>query len=346
MNLHDNNISGILADEMGLGKTLQSISLLAALKEYRGVKGPHLVLVPKSVLGNWDREFKRWCPSFRVLKMAAGDKDERERLVREELLPGDYDIVITSYETLCIEKASFRKFGWCVAAARARAAAAAPPRQPASRCVPLRVRACPPSAPLTTLWLPPPLPPLPSNCLPPSSVPPPPPPPRRYYVVIDEAHRIKNENSVLSQEVRRQSSLFRLLLTGTPLQNNLHELWALLNFLLPDIFSSSEDFDSWFATGGSQEVVKKLHAIIRPFLLRRLKADVERSLPPKIETKLYVGMTDMQRQWCALAPALALAPRASERRALPARAPHVRARPRVLTLCVRRAPSAAGTSRS
>ena len=114
MNLHDNNISGILADEMGLGKTLQSISLLAALKEHRGVKGPHLVLVPKSVLGNWDREFRRWCPSFRVLKIAAGDKDERERLVREELLPGDYDIVITSYETLCIEKASFRKFGWCV----------------------------------------------------------------------------------------------------------------------------------------------------------------------------------------------------------------------------------------
>ena len=116
-------------------------------------------------------------------------------------------------------------------------------------------------------------------------------------MIIDEAHRIKNEKSALAVEVRRQTSLFRLLLTGTPLQNNLHELWALLNFLLPDIFASAEDFDSWFSTGGSTEVVKKLHAVIRPFLLRRLKADVERSLPPKIETKLYVGMTDMQRQW-------------------------------------------------
>lgn len=60
------------------------------------------------------------------------------------------------------------------------------------------------------------------------------------YLVIDEAHRIKNEHSKLSESVRELSSKHRLLLTGTPLQNNLHELWALLNFLLPDVFDSSE----------------------------------------------------------------------------------------------------------
>lgn len=82
------------------------------------------------------------------------------------------------------------------------------------------------------------------------------------YLIIDEAHRIKNENSLLSKIVRFYSSQFRLLITGTPLQNNLHELWALLNFLLPDVFSSSQDFDSWFNLTHSDEqmqVMQQLH---------------------------------------------------------------------------------------
>ena len=68
------------------------------------------------------------------------------------------------------------------------------------------------------------------------------------FFLLDEAHRIKNEESKLSTIVREIKTTNRLLLTGTPLQNNLHELWALLNFLLPDVFSSSEDFDEWFNT--------------------------------------------------------------------------------------------------
>ena len=66
------------------------------------------------------------------------------------------------------------------------------------------------------------------------------------YLVIDEAHRIKNEQSLLSQIVRVIPTNHRLLITGTPLQNNLHELWALLNFLMPELFSSQEEFDEWF----------------------------------------------------------------------------------------------------
>ena len=66
------------------------------------------------------------------------------------------------------------------------------------------------------------------------------------YLIIDEAHRIKNENAQFSKTVRMLHSKERLLITGTPLQNNLHELWALLNFLLPDIFSDSDQFDEWF----------------------------------------------------------------------------------------------------
>ena len=106
--------------------------------------------------------------------------------------------------------------------------------------------------------------------------------------------RLKNENALLSRNVRSLESKFRFLVTGTPLQNNLHELWALLNFLLPDLFSSAEDFDQWFGLNNMEgddecqedrnaEIVQQLHKILNPFLLRRTKNEVEKSLPPKKE---------------------------------------------------------------
>jgi SWI/SNF-related matrix-associated actin-dependent regulator of chromatin subfamily A member 5 len=114
------------------------------------------------------------------------------------------------------------------------------------------------------------------------------------YIIVDEAHKIKNEESIVSQRLRELDSHYRLLLTGTPLQNNLHELWSLLNFLLPDVFSSSEDFDDWFDLGAKKNedgeetetneqketrnkaVITQLHKILRPFMLRRLKKEVEK----------------------------------------------------------------------
>jgi SWI/SNF-related matrix-associated actin-dependent regulator of chromatin subfamily A member 5 len=81
---------------------------------------------------------------------------------------------------------------------------------------------------------------------------------------------------------------------------DLHELWALLNFLVPQLFGSSDDFDAWFQLEDQQqrgEIVSRLHRLLRPFLLRRLKSEVEKALLPKIETKLFVGLSEMQKQW-------------------------------------------------
>lgn len=129
------------------------------------------------------------------------------------------------------------------------------------------------------------------------------------YIIIDEAHKIKNEDSQTSKRIRQFNSKYRLLLTGTPLQNNLHELWSLLNFLLPEIFQSSEDFDEWFDLSGAKdanltdaekerrndEMIKQLHKILRPFMMRRIKREVEKSLLPKIEMHINVGITEIQK---------------------------------------------------
>ncbi|KAI4317659.1 hypothetical protein L6164_025510 [Bauhinia variegata] len=121
-----------------------------------------------------------------------------------------------------------------------------------------------------------------------------------HYIIIDEGHRIKNASCKLNAELKHYRSSHRLLLTGTPLQNNLEELWALLNFLLPNIFNSSEDFSQWFnkpfesngdnspdeALLSEEEnllIINRLHQVLRPFVLRRLKHKVEHELPEKIE---------------------------------------------------------------
>ncbi|CAB9508745.1 Probable chromatin-remodeling complex ATPase chain [Seminavis robusta] len=121
------------------------------------------------------------------------------------------------------------------------------------------------------------------------------------YLIIDEAHRLKNEASAFSKTVRQFETRYRILLTGTPLQNSLHELWALLNFLVPDVFANAEQFDEWFNldiedNDEKNRLISQLHKILRPFMLRRLKADVEKSLPPKHETILFTGMSSMQKK--------------------------------------------------
>ncbi|KAL8734865.1 MAG: hypothetical protein Q9166_001217 [cf. Caloplaca sp. 2 TL-2023] len=130
------------------------------------------------------------------------------------------------------------------------------------------------------------------------------------HMIVDEGHRMKNANSKLSQTLTQYyHTRFRLILTGTPLQNNLPELWALLNFVLPTIFKSVKSFDEWFNTpfantGGQDKmelteeeqllVIRRLHKVLRPFLLRRLKKDVEKDLPDKQEKVIKCRFSALQ----------------------------------------------------
>lgn len=221
VSLHHNGLNGILADEMGLGKTLQTISFLSYLKHHREIYGPHLVVVPKSTLQNWAREFAKWAPDFNIATLG-GTKDERQETIQTRLITMDFEVCITTYEICLIEKSALKKMSFA-------------------------------------------------------------------YIVIDEAHRIKNVDSILSQIVRAFTSRGRLLITGTPLQNNMKELFALLNFICPEIFSDYSDLESFLHKddGGTMDekeankkVVEALHKILRPFLLRRVKSDVEKNLLP------------------------------------------------------------------
>lgn len=218
MNLNRLNINGILADEMGCGKTIQTIALLAMLKEQDRIKDPSLIVVPLSTIDNWNNEFKQCYPDAHVVQLMA-TKEEREKqiqTIKEEI---DYiDVILTTYEG--VNMISY----------------------------------------LNKIEL--------------------------EYVIIDEAHRIKNNECLLSFNMKKLKCQHKLLLTGTPLQNNLIELWSLLNFIMPQLFSSKEIFTEYLKNADKEnrnKMVENLKDIIRPFLLRRNKRDVLKDLPLKKE---------------------------------------------------------------
>lgn len=241
VSLHTRNHNGILADEMGLGKTIQTIALLAHLACDRGIWGPHLIIVPTSVLLNWEMEFKKFLPGFRILSYHGSTKR------RKELRQGwndksHFNVCITSYTLASKDAHIFKRKAW-------------------------------------------------------------------YYMILDEAHMIKNFKSQRWNILLMFRSFRRLLLTGTPLQNNLTELWALLQFLMSGSnFANVKEFALWFSApleaaierGGAldadtTERILKLHTVLRPYLLRRMKRDVEKELPSKYEHLLLCPLSKRQR---------------------------------------------------
>ncbi|KAK0055030.1 helicase domino [Biomphalaria pfeifferi] len=235
--MHDKRLNGILADEMGLGKTIQTIAMLAHLACDKGVWGPHLIVVPTSVMLNWEMEFKKWCPAFKILTYYGSIK-ERKLKRQGWTKTNAFHVCITSYKLVVQDHQAFRRKKW-------------------------------------------------------------------KYFILDEAQNIKNFKSQRWQMLLNFSSQRRLLLTGTPLQNSLMELWSLMHFLMPNVFQSHSEFKEWFSnplTGmieGSQEynesLVRRLHKVLRPFLLRRLKNEVEKQMPQKFEHVVMCRLSKRQR---------------------------------------------------
>uniref|UniRef100_S4R6R0 Snf2-related CREBBP activator protein n=1 Tax=Petromyzon marinus TaxID=7757 RepID=S4R6R0_PETMA len=235
--MNEKMLNGILADEMGLGKTIQTIALLGHLACDRGNWGPHLVVVPTSVMLNWEMEFKRWFPAFKILTYYGVPK-ERKQKRQGWTRPNAFHVCITSYKLVLQDHQAFRRKKW-------------------------------------------------------------------KYLILDEAQNIKNFKSQRYTSKSTVYSQHRLLLTGTPLQNSLMELWSLMHFLMPHVFQSHREFREWFSnplTGmieGSQEynesLVKRLHKVLRPFLLRRIKMDVEKQMPKKYEHIVRCRLSKRQR---------------------------------------------------
>ncbi|XP_054272165.1 helicase domino isoform X3 [Macrosteles quadrilineatus] len=235
--MHDRKLNGILADEMGLGKTIQTIAVLAHLACEKGTWGPHLIVVPTSVMLNWEMEIKKWCPAFKILTYY-GSQKERKLKRTGWSKPNAFHICITSYKLVIQDYQSFRRKSW-------------------------------------------------------------------KYLILDEAQNIKNFKSQRWQLLLNFQTQRRLLLTGTPLQNNLMELWSLMHFLMPSVFQSHREFKEWFSNpvtgmieGNSEyneQIIKRLHKVLRPFLLRRLKCEVEKQLPKKYEHVVMCRLSNRQR---------------------------------------------------
>ncbi|KAL7670714.1 hypothetical protein ACOME3_005641 [Neoechinorhynchus agilis] len=235
--LYMNGLNGILADEMGLGKTIQTIAFLAHLACEHGIWGPHLVVVPTSVVLNWEVEFKRWLPSFKLLTYYGSVRDRKERR-KGWTRSNAFHVCITSYQTAIQDAYILKRRRWNV-------------------------------------------------------------------LVLDEAQQIKNFKSQRWQVLLGFRSRRRLLLTGTVLQNTLMELWSLMHFLMPKLFASHTDFKEWFSSPvasmieGSERVnehlIRRLHQVLRPFILRRLKNEVEREMPKKHEHVIKATLSKRQK---------------------------------------------------
>eukprot|EP01111_Echinosteliopsis_oligospora_P016771 TRINITY_DN7076_c1_g1_i1.p1 TRINITY_DN7076_c1_g1~~TRINITY_DN7076_c1_g1_i1.p1 ORF type:complete len:174 (-),score=16.16 TRINITY_DN7076_c1_g1_i1:7-528(-) len=169
----------------------------------KGNKEKHLIITPLSVLSNWVREFKKWCPSLDAITYY-GDPTTRKEILEFH----KFDVLVTAFEIAKCDQISLSKISWC-------------------------------------------------------------------YIIIDEGHRVKNQDILPTLQLC--NSQRSLVLTGTPLQGNPQELWIYLNIILPQIYSVYDNFEDWRKKdSNSDNVLEEMCLMLRPFLLRRLKYDVER----------------------------------------------------------------------
>ncbi|KAK3143966.1 hypothetical protein QOZ80_4AG0307200 [Eleusine coracana subsp. coracana] len=238
--LHRKKIGGaILADEMGLGKTVQAVTYLTLLRHLYDDPGPHLIVCPASVLENWERELKKWCPSFSIIMFhGAGRTAYSKELscLGRAGCPAPFNVLLVGYSLF-----------------ERRSAQQKDDRKALKR------------------W--------PWSC-----------------VLMDEAHVLKDKGSFRWKNLMAvaQHARQRLMLTGTPLQNDLHELWSLLEFMMPDIFATGDVDLKKLLNAEDHELISRIKSILGPFILRRLKSDVMQQLVPKIQHVKFVIMGSEQ----------------------------------------------------
>jgi SNF2 family DNA or RNA helicase len=219
---------GILADDMGLGKTLQVIAFLLSEKKEKKTS-PSLIIVPTSLVFNWEEEINKFAPSLKLL-LVHGNKAERTELIRSL---EEYDVIVTSYPLIRNDIDLYKEFIF-------------------------------------------------------------------KYCILDEAQHIKNSNSLNAKSVKSLKAGNYFALTGTPMENTVMELWSIFDFLMPGYLLSNkkfiEKYEKPIFKEQNLEKLGDLNKHIRPFILRRLKKDVLKELPEKIEQKILVEMTIEQKK--------------------------------------------------
>jgi len=225
--LHSLRLGACLADDMGLGKTIQILAFLTLLKKKKA--GCSLLIVPASLLSNWQNEIKRFAPSLKFFIAHPGVNPESKEILKEDTFSNKYDLVITTY-ALIQKYDSLKSSDW-------------------------------------------------------------------YYVILDEAQAIKNPGTKQSRAVKQLKSFNRLILTGTPIENRLSDLWSLYDFINPGLLGNIREFAEYTkGLNAHPDKYGRLKDVISPYLLRRLKTDksIISDLPDKIEMKTYLDLSRKQ----------------------------------------------------
>ncbi|CAK7039688.1 MAG: hypothetical protein DELT_00727 [Desulfovibrio sp.] len=227
--LREYGFGGILADEMGLGKTIQTLSFIQLMVE-RGAGGPNLIVVPTSVLPNWEREAEKFVPGLKRLTIYGTRRESMFAQIDSS------DLVMTTYALLRRDLEELEKHEF-------------------------------------------------------------------NAIFLDEAQNIKNPNTITAKSVRNIKAGLKVCLSGTPIENNLFELWSLFEFLMPGFLGAQHAFQRGVVRPikeGDNEPLEFLRTRVKPFILRRTKSEVAKDLPPKIENTYYCALADEQAELYAM----------------------------------------------